>query len=64
MESTYEEIQASVFCYKIRGIERTIDNNLDKIKFENLSVEQFTLIYDSMNVANDIICMIIKNQQN
>ena len=45
-------------------MEMTIDNNLDKIKFENLSVEQFALIYDSMNVANDIICMIIKNQQN
>ena len=64
MESTYEEIQASVFCNKIRKMEQTIDNNLDEIKFENLSVEQFALIYDSMNVANDIICMIIKNQQN
>ena len=41
MESTYEEIQASVFCNKIRKMERTIDNNLDEIEFENLSVEQF-----------------------
>ena len=64
MESTYEEIQASVFCNKIREMERTIDNNLDKVEFKNLSVEQFALISNSMNVANDIICMIIKNQQN
>ena len=33
MESTYEEIQASVFCNKIRKMERTIDNNLDKMYF-------------------------------
>lgn len=64
MKPTYEEIQASVFCNKIREIERAIDNNLDEIEFENLSVEQFALISNSMNVVNDIICMIIKNQQN
>lgn len=64
MKSTYEEIQASVFCNKIRGIERVIDNNLDEVKFENLSVDQFALISNSMNVVNGIICMIIENQQN
>ena len=64
MESTYEEIQASVFCNKIRKMERTIDNNLDEIEFENLSVEQFALISNSMNVVNDIVCMVIKDQQN
>ena len=64
MKTTYEEIQASVFCNKIREIERVIGNNLDEIEFENLSVEQFALISNSMNVVNDIICMIIKNQQN
>ena len=64
MKPTYEEIQASVFCNKIREIERTIDNNLDEVEFKNLSVEQFALISNGMNVANDIICMIIKNQQN
>ena len=31
MKPTYEEIQASVFCNKIREIERVIDNNLDEI---------------------------------
>ena len=64
MKPTYEEIQASVFCNKIREIERAIDNNLDEIEFENLSVEQFSLISNSMNVVNDIVCMVIKNQQN
>ena len=64
MKPTYEEIQASVFCNKIREIERVIDNNLDEIEFENLSVEQFALISNSMNVVNDIACMVIKDQQN
>ena len=64
MKPTYEEIQASVFCNKIREIERAIDNNLDEIEFENLSVEQFSLISNSMNVVNDIVCMVIKDQQN
>ena len=64
MKPTYEEIQASVFCNKIREIERVIDNNLDEIEFKNLSVEQFALISNSMNVVNDIVCMVIKNQQN
>ena len=64
MKPTYEEIQASVFCNKIREIERVIDNNLDEIEFENLSVEQFALISNSMNVVNDIVCMVIKDQQN
>ena len=41
-----------------------IDNNLDGIIFEDLSVEQFELISNGMNVVNDIICIIIKNQQN
>ena len=63
MKPTYEEIQASVFCNKIREIERVIDNNLDEIEFENLSVEQFALIRNSMNVVNDIVCMVIKDQQ-
>ena len=63
MKPTYEEIQASVFCNKIREIERVIDNNLDEIEFENLSVEQFALISNSMNVVNDIVCMVIKDQQ-
>ena len=62
MKPTYEEIQASVFCNKIREIERVIDNNLDEIEFENLSVEQFALISNSMNVVNDIACMVIKDQ--
>ena len=64
MKPTYEEIQASVFCNKIRKMGRTIDNNLDEIEFENLSVEQFALISNSMNVVNDIVCMVIKDQQN
>ena len=64
MNETYKEIQASVFCNRIREMKKVIDNNLDEIKFEKLSVEQFTLISNSMNVANDVICMIIKNQQN
>ena len=64
MKPTYEEIQASVFCNKIREIEKVIDNNLDEIEFKNLSVEQFALISNSMNVVNDIVCMVIKDQQN
>ena len=64
MDKTYDEIQAMMFCDRVREIERMIDNNLDGIIFEDLSVEQFDLISNSMNVVNDIICMIIKNQQN
>lgn len=64
MDKTYDEIQAMMFCSRVRKIERMIDDNLDGIIFENLSVEQFDLISNSMNVVNDIICMIIKNQQN
>lgn len=64
MALTYDEIQAATFCQKIRDSERSIDNNLNEIDFKKLSVEQFTLINNSMNVVNDIICMISKGQQN
>ena len=61
--SNYDEVQAAYFEHNMRDVERAIDDNINKIEFDKLSNEEFALVLNSLNVANDILCMIIKNRE-
>ena len=57
----YDEVQAMYFRNHLKEAEHVIDNNINNIKFDKLSTEEFAIILNSINVANDVICMINKN---
>lgn len=57
----YNETQAMYFRNHLKEAKHVIDNNINNIKFDKLSTEEFSIILNSINVANDVICMINKN---
>ena len=60
----YDEIQSAYFEHHIRTCVNAIEKNISTaIQYDKLSVEEFSIICNSLNNANDIICMISKNQQ-
>ena len=59
----YDEHQSACFEHYIRTCVNSIEKNIStSIKYDKLSLEEYALIYNSLNNANDIICMISKKQ--
>lgn len=59
----YDEHQSACFESYIRTCVNAIEKNISTaINYDKLSVEEYVIIYNSLNNANDIIRMISKKQ--
>ena len=55
-------VQVNLFNQGLRDWERIIDNNIDGIDFDDLTMNQYILIADAMELVNSIIENVIKQQ--
>lgn len=55
-------VQVNLFNQGLRDWERVIDNNIDGIDFDNLTMNQYMLIANSMELVCDIVENVIKQQ--
>nr|DAZ47189.1 MAG TPA: hypothetical protein [Caudoviricetes sp.] len=56
-------VQVNLFNQGIRDWERIIDDNIDGIDFDDLTMNQYVLIVNSMRLVCDIINNVIKQQE-
>lgn len=57
------DVQVNPFSQGLRDWERIIDNNIDGIDFDDLTIGQYTLIANAMELVCDIVENVIKQQE-
>jgi hypothetical protein len=56
-------VQVNLFNQGLRDWKRIIDDNIDGIDFDDLTMNQYMLIANSMELVCDIINNVIKQQE-
>lgn len=57
------DVQVKLFNQSLRDWEIIIDNNIDGIDFDSLTMDQYILIVNSMKFVCDVINSVIKQQE-